>query len=431
MRFPEEFWWGASTAAYQIEGDNRGSAFWDWEVKKGWERSGHACNSWKQWRDDIRALKELNLNAYRFSVEWSRVEPEPDRFDEAALERYAEQASAIARARIRPIACLHHFSEPAWLAKAAPLGWHSEETLKRFLRFTARVSGALKPWVREWITFNEPMVFLMMGYAAAHFPPGRFGLPWLERDFLGRGGLIDRIARAHASAGKIIKEDRPDARVGLAQNIVDVEPARTTAADMEAARDWDSFMHRRLLDLCASSQSLDFLGINYYTRILVSRLRLPGAPLRTFPAYAEVEAALGRWLFRALGGRRGDRPRTDMGWEIVPEGLEQVVKRYWQTYHLPIVITENGLADSDGSRREAYLRDHLAALGRAMASGSRVWGYLHWTLVDNYEWGSYRPKFGLFNLDRRNNYARVPAAGAAFYAQVARTGELPEPAVTR
>ncbi|MBI5201120.1 MAG: glycoside hydrolase family 1 protein, partial [Elusimicrobia bacterium] len=104
MRFPNDFWWGASTSAYQIEGDNRNSAFWDWEVKKGWERSGIAANSWKQWRDDIRCLRELRLNTYRFSVEWSRVEPRPGVFDEAVLERYAELASALGRAGIRPIA---------------------------------------------------------------------------------------------------------------------------------------------------------------------------------------------------------------------------------------------------------------------------------------------------------------------------------------
>ncbi|MBI4346406.1 MAG: family 1 glycosylhydrolase, partial [Elusimicrobia bacterium] len=226
-----------------------------------------------------------------------------------------------------------------------------------------------------------------------------------------------------------IKEERADARVGIAQNIVDVEPARTRASDMDAVRDWDSFMHRRLLELAISSGSLDFLGINYYTRIFVTKLPLPGVPLKALPGYAEVEKATGPWLFRLLGGRRGDRARTDMGWEVVPEGFERVIRSYWQAYKVPIVITENGVADGDGTRREAYLVEHLAALHRAMAAGARVRGYLHWTLVDNYEWGSYTPKFGLFHVDRKKGFERRPAAGADLYARVAETGELPEPAV--
>ncbi|MBI4425011.1 MAG: glycoside hydrolase family 1 protein [Elusimicrobia bacterium] len=426
MRFPADFWWGASTAAYQVEGDNRGSALWDWERRKGWERSGAAANSWRLWRQDVDCLKRLNLNAYRFSVEWSRVQPAPDAWNEDALERYADMAGALRREGIRPIVCLHHFSEPAWLLREVPRGWRSEEVVNRFVRFAARVAGALKTHVQDWLTFNEPMVYLLWGYGAGHFPPGHKGLLTLERDFLGRGGLLDRVAWAHGQAAAVIREERPDARVGLAQNVAYVEPARSDPRDLEAVRDWDSFMHRRLLDLAVSAKALDFVGVNYYTRIYARKLDWPGVPLRVLPGYAELEGALSPFLFRLLGGRRGSRERTDMGWEVVPEGLERVVQRLWEAYHLPIVVTENGLADSTGTRREPFLRQHLAALGRAMKAGARVWGYLHWTLMDNYEWGSFKPRFGLYRVDRKNGYARIPAPGSDFYARVAATGEVPE-----
>ncbi|MBI5201048.1 MAG: glycoside hydrolase family 1 protein, partial [Elusimicrobia bacterium] len=142
-----------------------------------------------------------------------------------------------------------------------------------------------------------------------------------------------------------------------------------------------------------------------------------------------LERSLGSWLFRLAGGRRCDRTRTDMGWEIAPEGFERVVSSYWQAYRTPILITENGIADATGARREAYIRDHLAALGRAMKAGAKVTGYLHWSLVDNYEWGSYKPKFGLYHVDKKKGFERVPAPGAEFYASVAASGELQEPQV--
>ena len=426
MKFPPGFWWGASTSSYQTEGENRDSALWEWERRKGWERSGRAVDSWRLWRQDLACLKALHLNTYRFSVEWSRVEPLPGQWREDALEQYAELAAALAAAGIRPIACLHHFSEPAWLHREVPAGWRSEKTVKYFTRFAAKVAQALKGQVREWLVFNEPMVFLLAGYGFAIFPPGRFGAHRLERDFLGTGGLIDLAARAHIEAAAAIRAARPDAVVGIAHNVTDLEPARDHPADRDAVRDWDRLMHHRLIDLLVEAKALDFLGINYYTRVFVRRLNLPGAPLRALPGHAEIEKALGPFLFRLLGGTRGDRPRTDMGWEIVPEGLERVLSRAWERYKLPLVVTENGIADAAGDKRERYLKDHLAAMGRALSASADIRGYLHWSLMDNYEWGSFKPKFGLFTVDRSGGYARRLAPGADFYAQVALKNELPE-----
>lgn len=419
MRFPKGFLWGASTAAYQIEGDNVRSAFWEWETRKGWEPSGKAADSWRLWRRDLDCLKSLGLNAYRFSVEWSRVEPYPGEFDEEALERYAEMARAFRRAGVRPIACLHHFSEPSWLFKSVPKGWLSGGTVEAFLRFADRAVAALRPEVQDWITFNEPMVHLVMGYALGHFPPGFRKILTLERSFR---PLLSNVVRAHNEAYRMIHRDIPGARVSVAQNVADLEPARAGVEDLEALRAWDLFMHGKLLDMAISSGTLDFLGLNYYTRIFVNKCRL--APLGAFPAYGEVEDLLGSRVFNWLGGRRGDRPRSDMGWEIVPEGLGRVVERLWKAYRLPILVTENGIADSTGTRREDYLRDHLASLGSAMEDGAVVLGYLHWSLVDNYEWGSYRPRFGLFHLDKAGTFKRLPSEGARYYSQVARRNSL-------
>ena len=412
-RVPAGFLWGASTSSYQVEGGNRASAFWDWESRMGWERSGEACRSWELFEEDLACLKALGLNAYRFSVEWSRVEPEPGRFDAAALSRYAQWVRRLSEEGIRPFVCQHHFSEPAWLLREHPRGWLDPAVPDRFLRFASRAVPALAESVSDWIVFNEPMTFLLAAYGGGMFPPGR-------RFLLGRAArieseLIPSLARAHREVHALIKAASPSARVGLAQYASAIEPSRP--GDEGAARRWDRFMHREFVDRVRGS--LDFLGVNYYTRIFVSRCRLPGAPFGALPGYAEFEKAVGPRLFKLLGGRRDGGPRTAMGWEVVPEGLAGVLESFWRDYRLPLLVTENGLAPAPGAGRAEFLRGHLAALGTALEAGVDLRGYFHWSLLDNWEWGSYAPRFGLFTRERR------PAEGSEVYASAARTGELP------
>ncbi|HBL16620.1 MAG: hypothetical protein A2X36_16830 [Elusimicrobia bacterium GWA2_69_24] len=421
-RFPDGFLWGAATAAYQVEGGNAGSTFAAWEKVRGWEPCGLAADSWRRWPEDIRCLRELGLGAYRFSVEWSRVEPRPGEYDEAALARYREQVRALAEAGIRPMVCLHHFSEPAWLYELEPSGWTSPRCAGYFLRFVERVLAAFQGEVRDWLTFNEPMVWLLLGYGLGHFPPGLRSLFSLER-VLGENGPQGTVLRAHEEAYRLIHRAVPAARVSVAQNIVDLRPASGDPADARAVRDLDLLMHGRFLDRAHAAKTLDFIGVNYYTGIFVRAARLPLFPAGALPGYAELERALGPRLFRLLGGRRGEAPRSDMGWEVVPEGLGRVVRRVWAAYGLPIFITENGVADGTGELRAAFLQDHLAALRGEIERGARVLGYLHWSLLDNYEWGSFRPRFGLYSVDRAGDFARRPAPGARAYADIVRENE--------
>ncbi|MBI3296807.1 MAG: glycoside hydrolase family 1 protein [Elusimicrobia bacterium] len=416
MAFPKGFLWGCASSAYQVEGGNLRSNWAAWERRKGLAPCGAAANSWDLWREDLACLKALNANAYRFSVEWSRVEPHPGEFDQAALDRYTEMARALRQAGIRPIVTLHHFSEPAWLYERRPKGWLEDGPEEDFTRFVDRVVLALRGEVDDWITFNEPMVWLLSAYGLGRFPPGLHRIISLERNFI-KNGLIDRVARAHRAAYLLIRGAIPKARVAIAQNVVDLEPARPRVSDLEATQAWDRFMHRHLLDLLKSSKTLDFIGLNYYTRIFVRGSRL--FPLGTMPCYRELEVLLGRPLFRLLGGRRGGRPETDMGWEIVPEGLGRVALSLWRAYGLPVFVTENGLADAAGDRREAFLREHVAALAGAAAQGAELMGYLHWSLIDNYEWGDWGPRFGLFSVDRERGFRRDPAAGSKLFAELA------------
>lgn len=388
-----------------MEGGNSASAFWEWERLKGWERSVEACDSWERFEDDLRCLKKLHLNAYRFSVEWSRVQPFPGAFQKEALERYAGWAKRLREEGIRPIVCFHHFSEPCWLSQNHPEGWLAPGPEKALASFVERAAPALAPYVSDWLIFNEPNVFLLQAYGQGYFPPGK-------RLLLGQARRLHeanrRLAEAHVLCAAALKKLQPSARVGVAQHVGELLPARP--GDEPAVEAWDRFFHLDFLD--AARGSLDFIGVNYYTRAYVSRCRL--APFGALPGYAEVERALGPFLFRLAGGRRGPGPRTAMGWEVAPEGLEKVLVKLWKRYGLPLLITENGVAPEGGIRRETFLREHLAAVHRAIQAGVRVEGYLHWSLLDNYEWGSYKPRFGLFDRERR------PAEGSGFYGAAAR-----------
>lgn len=408
--FPEGFLWGASTSSYQIEGGNERSALWDWEEHMGWERSGAAAGSWERFGDDLGCLKALGANAYRFSVEWSRLETEPGRFDREALDRYVGWARLLRKEGIRPIVCFHHFSEPSWLIHERPRGWRDHGMVERFVDFVDWASEPLSAAVEDWLVFNEPNVFMVGAYGAGIFPPGRRLLLGRAREL--RDTVGASLADAHNRAYELLKRRQPAARVGVAQNVADLEPAGP--GDEEAVERWDRFMHRDFLD--RTRERLDFIGINYYTRIFVKKSWAPLLPLGVLPGYAELERELGP-LFRLLGGRRGQGPRTAMGWEIAPEGLERVVLKLWRRYQKPIWITENGLAPVVGGvTREQFLRAHLAALAGAIAQGADVRAYLHWSLLDNYEWGSTKPRFGLFDRERR------PADGAAAFAEFARAG---------
>lgn len=412
ITFPKGFLWGASTSSYQTEGGNTRSALWDWEARKGWERSGTAAGSWENFEQDLKCLKSLNLNSYRFAVEWSRIQPSPDSFDEEALARYAGWARRLSEEGIRPFVCFHHFSEPHWLLKLHPQGWMEAGTSEIFLKYVDKTARALKPWVRDWVVFNEPMVFLIGSYGMGMFPPGRWMLTNVHKNFL--PVLVRNFCSTVREASRLLHTLQADARVGLAHHISALEPA--APGDEKAVQDWDWFMHRNFLD--QTRADLDFLGLNYYTRIFVHKSPIPWTPMGVIPGYAEFEHGVTRPVFRLLGGRRGDRPRSGMDWEIVPEGFGRVVYDLWNEYRKPVYILENGLADQTGELREGFISSHLQSLAQAMEKGADVRGYFHWSLMDNYEWGSYRPRFGLFSRDR------VPLGGSRFYAGVTRSGEM-------
>ncbi len=392
LRFPDGFFWGTATSSYQIEGGLTN----DWSL---WEQSprrlaalkkqnlapavefqsGQASNSWEHLEDDIAAIKRIHNNAYRFSIEWSRVEPDDGVFDETAISRYAHFVRRLKEEGIEPFVTLWHWPLPLWLH--AKGGWEHAATIDRFVAYAQKMVEAL-PDVRFWITLNEPEGFTGNSYLIGIWPPQKKNpiIYWK---------VLNHLVAAHNRAYTAIKLIRPEAQISIStpRAYFTSWPDPISFLAKRFARWWwnDRFMN-------AIKDRLDFVGFNYYWRVQV-----------------------GLFGYSKSAGPR----QSDMGWEIYPEGIYHELIEL-KKYNLPIYITENGLADADDSKRPTFLRDMLANVHRAISEGADVRGYFHWSLIDNFEWAhGFGPKFGLFAVDR-TTWERIPRPSATLYGQIAK-----------
>ncbi|MFI5006016.1 MAG: glycoside hydrolase family 1 protein [Solirubrobacterales bacterium] len=411
--WPSGFLWGVATAAHQIEGGNTN----DWsrfEEEPGriadGERSGSAVDSWNRMPEDVALLSSLKANAYRFSIEWSRLEPSEGTWDEAAWARYGDLVVRLRDARIEPMVTLLHFTLPRWLADRG--GVTARDFPERFARFSAEAARRLGPRVDLWCTINEPNVQMYLGYVEGIWPPGQKSPVQAAAAFAG-------LLRAHALAASALREHDRGAQVGVAVNVISFEPAsRLWLTDWVAARvaaeafDWsfyDSVRAGRIrfhapgfpsLDepVPALTGSADWVGVNYYRRE-----RIHFTP--STPAYVGFEPGTG--------------PQSDVGWGIHPEGLLRLLRLTWNRYRLPVYVTENGIADAAGSMRSDFIRVHAYAMSKAISEGIPVRGYFHWSLTDNFEWTQgFTPRFGLFRVDYKT-LERRPAGGSEAFRSLA------------
>ncbi len=415
--FPNDFKWGVATAAHQVEGGNRNNNWWAWEeeegrIKKG-QRSGAACDWWNEAEADFDRAADLGLNALRLSVEWSRVEPLPGKFDEAALGRYVEMVRALRERDIEPMVTLHHFTNPLWLEEQG--GWTEPETVDLFARFVGRVVDVLAPHCDLWCTINEPNVYGYMGYVEGVFPPG-------ASDFGAAMRVIRHLLIAHAAAYREIHKRQPEARVGLAHNMRILDPANPSSLlDRRIARFMDGVYNQAILTALTRGvwrpplgfglalklrETLDWIGLNYYTRDMVAfdRSRSQGFLARRFHADgAEL-----------LDGGYG---------EFYPAGMFRCLQRLARL-DLPIYVTENGVPDDDDDQRPRYLLSHLHQMWHAIQRSYPVQGYYHWTLVDNFEWAEgWTLRFGLIELDP-DTQVRTPRPSADLYADVIKSNAI-------
>ncbi len=390
------FMCGASTASHQVEGANHHSDWWEFEQSGRLpHRSGDACRHLELYESDFDLARDLGHNAHRFSIEWSRIEPEEGVWDPGALQHYVRVIEALRARDIEPVVTLHHFSNPAWFTRAG--GWATGRSVERFRRFVEFVAPELTRRVRYFLTINEPTVYIKRGYVSGDWPPCRAGA-WLE----GLAAMRNQC-RAHVAAYDALHACRPDVMVGFAHSAPCVqadEPGRWLDRSVAALRDFVlNGLPFRLFGRRPET-ALDFIGINYYTRQRV-RWRPGGAAL----------------LFGAeqRSCRDGEQRRfNSLGWEIYPRGLQLVLRRF-SRYGLPLVVTENGIATDDEQLRDRFVAEHLEALDAARQEGLPVIGYFYWSLMDNYEWTEgYSARFGLAAVDFATQRRTVRPAGMRY-----------------
>jgi len=421
--FPAGFLWGVATSAQQIEGatdeGGRGESVWDrFAATPGRVADGStpriACDHWHRWREDVALLSWLGVRAYRFSVSWPRVLPTGRGAPlTAGLDRYDALVDALLEAGIRPLLTLDHWDLPQALQEEG--GWSSRSCVDAFTAYTEAVSRRLGDRVSMWVTHNEPWCISHLGWEVGAHAPGR-------RDAAASLRVAHHLLVAHGRAVEVLRRNAPRAEVGIVLILSPIHAASQGAADVDAARRLDGSLNRWFLDplfraaypgdalldrvrlgqladtspefmrdgdLACAAAPCDFLGINYYSRNVV-RAGAGGEPESVRVAPPEA--------------------LTAMGWEVYPEGLEEILLRVQRDYApRRVLVTENGAAWPDGPgpeghladpRRVAYLRAHVEALGRAARAGVPVAGYFVWSLLDNFEWAEgFSKRFGLFHVD--------------------------------
>ncbi|MFA5168613.1 MAG: glycoside hydrolase family 1 protein [Candidatus Omnitrophota bacterium] len=403
IQFPKDFLWGAATAAYQVEGGNVHADWWRWEKETGKENSGPACRHYDLYELDFELARGLHHNTHRFSIEWSRIEPEEGKFPEAALKHYVDVVLALKARNIEPVVTLHHFTNPVWFTKFG--GWTNKQSVDYFLRFSEHMVRALAKYVRYWITLNEPTIYFSHAYIFGVWPPQEKSL-W--KALAVKGYLSAAHIKTYRMIHKIYKElNLRDPFVSIAQHMQAFVPCTSSVKNNFAAFLRHQWFNLGLIDTFVRHKTLDFIGLNYYSRQLV-----------------ELE----KWGLRNLAMdvcKSNHHPvkKNSLGWDIYPEGLCDLLVKL-RKYHLPVLITENGICTSDDALRWEYISGHLEHMHRAMEQGVPVMGYLYWSLLDNFEWDKgFGPRFGLIDIDYKTQQRTVRASAVKF-SRVCQTGIL-------
>jgi len=384
MDFPDGFLWGASTAAHQIEGGNINSDWWqrEWGHLPGpaiAEPSGDAADSYHRFPQDMALLAQAGLAAYRFSIEWARIEPERGWVSRAAIDHYRRMVDTARENGLEPVITLHHFTNPVWFAREG--GWLTDASIDAFRRYVEAALPVLED-VSLVCTINEPNMVSVLADPEVAFPS--IGLP------PGVPDVTDRLIAAHRAAVELVRSTGAQAGWSVATQAYQPEPgAEEVAAEYGWSRE-DVFLE--------AAKGDDWVGVQAYTRTVIG----PDGP-REIPDAAE---------------------RTLTGWEYYPPAVGDGIRNAWKRAQAPVYVTENGIATADDRRRIDYTTGALEAVHACIADGIDVRGYLHWSALDNYEWGSYRPTFGLIAWDRET-FERHPKPSLAWLGGVARANALP------
>lgn len=382
--FPDGFLWGASTSAHQIEG-NTHNQWSEWEKSESRTKdlkskglnsadyiSGQACGHYNRYEADFDLAEAMNNNAHRFSIEWSRIEPQEGRFNQEEIEHYRKVILALKGRGIEPFVTIWHWTIPVWFAERG--GFENHENIIYFVRFCDRIVSELKNEVKSWIVLNEPNIYSGMSYVRGEWPPQK-------KNYLMFFRVFRNLIEAHNRIYDVIHRINPEASVGIAQSVNYFEGWAAAVVR------W--FWVKRFLN--RTKNHLDFIGVNYYYRRLIKGFNFDA----------------------------GKGQRTDMGWEIYPEGIYRALKGLGR-YQKPIYITENGLADAQDKYRAKFIIDHLKWIHKAISDDIDVRGYFHWSLLDNFEWAyGFWPRFGLVEIDYKT-LERKARPSSRIYGEIAK-----------
>ncbi|HMP67435.1 MAG TPA: glycoside hydrolase family 1 protein [Candidatus Paceibacterota bacterium] len=395
LKFPFDFYWGTATASHQIEGgQNNDWSVWEKKVAKklaknskksfkknpNWQKfqseaenpdnyiSGQACDSWNKFEEDFNIIQFLGLKAYRFSIEWSRIEPEEGKFDEQAIARYKKMITSLRARKIEPFVTLWHWTLPIWLAEKG--GTTAIDFPEKFANYAEKLAESFGSEVKFWVTLNEPEIQSSHAYMKGLWPPQK-------KSILLTIAAIKNLISAHKMAFAVIKRQNKDAQIGVAKHQVAFEMARPTIWNKILKKIADKIWNFYFLDEISEHQ--DFIGLNHYNRNVING-----------------------WY-----GKNPKKVQTDFGWEFYPESIYQCLVEL-RKYNKPVYITENGLADAHDDLREEFIRRSLVAIHNAISVGIDVRGYFYWSLLDNFEWDKgYWLKFGLVAVDRETTERKV------------------------
>lgn len=404
IEFPKDFFWGAATSAYQVEGNNLNSDWWEWEKRVGLkETSGRACRHYEFYKEDFDLARDLCHNALRLSIEWSRIEPEEGKFLAKEIEHYREVILSLRQRNIEPIVTLHHFTNPLWFARRG--GWLNIKARDYFLRYCAKIVEALADKVNYWLTLNEPLVYVYHAYILGLWPPQ-------EKSFVKAKAVMENLLVSHIQAYRLIhsiygKKNLKPCLVSIAKNLQAFEPCILNLKNKLAVYLRNRFFNFGFIERLNRKKCLDFIGVNYYNRGLVD--------VRSW--------RLRNLLLDSCRDNCRPLPRNSLGWDIYPEGLYNSLLKL-KKYNLPVLITENGICTLDDNLRWDFIRQHLKNIHSAMEKGVKVLGYIYWSLIDNFEWDKgFSPRFGLIEVDY-NTYKRAIRESAEKFSLVCKTGKL-------
>jgi beta-glucosidase len=393
FRFPKDFLWGVAISGHQTEGNNVNADWYLWEKQGKIEDgsvSGQACDFYRCYQQDIGLAKNLNLNAFRLGIEWSRIEPKRGEWDEKEIEHYRQVLLFLKKNNFKVFLTIWHFTLPQWFVQEG--GWEDKRSIKYFCRFVEKIVGNFSSLVDFWLVFNEPTMYTGGAYLTAIWPPQKKSIKKSIKVFF-------NLVKAYKKSYRIIHQVKSQAKVGLAQNVVYFYSPQNP---IDKQLSWAfNFLYNKSFHYF-TKRFHDFIGLNYYYAYRVTNFR--------------VAKKIRRIMVKSLR-------KKDLTVEIYPPGIYQVTKMF-KKYKLPIYITENGLDDSSDDRREDFIKEHLKWLAKAIENKVPIEGYFHWSLIDNFEWQEgFEPKYGLFAVNYKTQERKMRPS-SRFYEKIAKEGKL-------